>query len=116
MQRRPGRLRRFWRATRRRIPGLRGSEPPPPEPRWPDSEDDLVPVGPPRRPLPGAAAALELPVDWDPQVYPTETDAVGGPLGDSDEDEESGRAAALKGTFAALRASNGREKPSDLRP
>ena len=94
MEKRPGRLRRFWRATRRRIPGLRGSEPPP-ERRWPDEEDDLVPVGPPRLPLPGAAAALELPADPDPQVYPTETDAVGGPLDDSDEDDESGRAAAL---------------------
>ena len=94
MEKRPGRLRRFWRATRRRIPGLRGSEPPP-EPRWPDEEDDLVPVGPPRLPLPGAAAALELPSGPDPLVYPTETDAVGGPLDDSDEDDESGRAAAL---------------------
>jgi hypothetical protein len=94
MEKRPGRLRRFWRATRRRIPGLRGSEPPP-ELRWPDEEDDLVPVGPPRRPLPGAAAALELPTDPDPQVYPTETDAVGGPGYDDDEDDDSGRAAAL---------------------
>ena len=93
MEKRPGRLRRFWRATRRRIPGLRGSEPPP-EPRWPDKEDDLVPVGPPRRPRPGAAAALELPTDPDPLVYPTETDAVGEPLSD-DEDDDSGRAAAL---------------------
>jgi hypothetical protein len=93
MEKRPGRLRRFWRATRRRIPGLRGSEPPP-EPRWPDEEDDLVPVGPPRRPLPGAAAALELPADPDPLVYPTETDAVGEPSSD-DEDDDSGRAAAL---------------------
>ena len=93
MEKRPGRLRRFWRATRRRIPGLRGSEPPP-EPRWPDEEDDLVPVGPPRRPLPGAAVALELPVDPDPLVYPTETDAVGEPSSD-DEDDDSGRAAAL---------------------
>jgi hypothetical protein len=88
MKKRPGRLRRFWRATRRRIPGLRGSDPP--EPRWPDEEDDLVPVGPPRRPLPGAAAALELPIDPDPLVYPTDTDAVGEPSSD-----DSGRAAAL---------------------
>jgi hypothetical protein len=94
MEKRPGRLRRFWTATRRRIPGLRGSEPPR-EPRWPDEEDDLVPVGPPQRPLPGAAVALEVPTESDPQVYPTETDAVGGPLDDSDEDDESGRAAAL---------------------
>ncbi len=60
----------------------------------PDAEDDLVPVGPPRRPLPAAAAALELPTDPDPQVYPTETDAVDGPVCD-DEDDDSGRAAAL---------------------
>ena len=52
-------------------------------------------MGPPRRPLPGAAVALEVPTESDPQVYPTETDAVGGPLDDSDEDDESGRAAAL---------------------
>jgi hypothetical protein len=38
---------------------------------------------------------LEVPTVPDPQVYPTETDAVGGPLDDSDEDDESGRAAAL---------------------
>jgi hypothetical protein len=93
MKERPGRLRR-WRATRRRIPGLRGTEPPP-EPRRPDEDDDLVPVGPPRRPRPAAAAALELPTEHDPQVYPTETDAVAGPLDDSDEDDESGRAVAL---------------------
>jgi hypothetical protein len=95
MEKRPGRLRRFWRATRRRIPGLRASEPPPPQPRWPDAEDDLVPVGPPRRPLPGAAAALELPTDADPQVYPTETDAVGESWDEDDGDDESGRVAAL---------------------
>jgi hypothetical protein len=93
MKKRPGRLRRLWRATRRRIPGLRGSEPPP-APRRPDEEDDLVPVGPPRKPLPAAAAALEPPTEPDPQVYPTETDAVGG-FDDADEDNESGRAAAL---------------------
>jgi hypothetical protein len=51
-------------------------------------------VGPPRRPLPGAAAALELPIDPDPLVYPTKTDAVGEPSSD-DEDDDSGRAAAL---------------------
>jgi hypothetical protein len=38
---------------------------------------------------------LELPTESDPQVYPTETDAVGGPLDDSDEDDVSGRAAAF---------------------
>ena len=49
-------------------------------------------MGPPRRPLPGAAVALEVPTEPDPQVYPTETDAVGKP---SSEDDDSGRAAAL---------------------
>jgi hypothetical protein len=38
---------------------------------------------------------LDLPTEADAQVYPTETDAVGGPLDDSDEDDESRRAAAL---------------------
>jgi hypothetical protein len=94
MEERPGPLRRFWRATRRRISGRRGSEPPS-EPRWPDEDAELVPVGPPRQPLPGAAAALELPVDPDPQVYPTETDAVGESWDEDDGDDESGRAAAL---------------------
>ena len=92
MEKRPGRLRRFWRATRRRIPGLRGSEPPP-EPRWPDEEDDLVPVGPPRTPRPAAAQALDLPTGPDPLAYPVETDAVGDSF--DDEDEEPGRSAAL---------------------
>jgi hypothetical protein len=94
MEERPGRFRRFWRATRRRIPGLRGSDPPP-EPRWPDEEDDLVPVGPPRKPRPAAAAALELPADPDPQAYPIETEAVGEPWEEDDESDDSGRAAAL---------------------
>ncbi|HEX5470065.1 MAG TPA: hypothetical protein VFW80_13590 [Gaiellaceae bacterium] len=81
--------------ARRRMPGLRGSEPPP-EPRWPDEEDDLVPVGPPREPRPAASAALDLPTELDPEAYPVETDAVGGPLDDDgDEEDESGRAAAL---------------------
>jgi len=92
MEKRPGRLRRFWRAARRRIPGLRGSEPPP-ERRWPDEEDDLVPVGPPRKPPPAAAAALDQPTEPDPQVFPIETDAVGHL--DDDEDEEPGHTAAL---------------------
>jgi hypothetical protein len=94
MEKKPERLRRFWRATRRRIPGLRGSEPPS-EPRWPDEEDDLVPVGPPRRPLPGAAAVLDPPTGSDPQVYPAETHAVGGPLHDDGEADDSGQAASL---------------------
>jgi hypothetical protein len=93
MEKRPGRLRRFWRAARRRIPGLRGK--PPAEPRWPDEEDDLAPVGPPRKPRPAAAAALDLPTESDPRAYPVETDAVGEPLDDHGEDDESGRAAAL---------------------
>jgi len=94
MEERPGRFRRFWRATRRRIPGLRGSDPPS-EPRRPDEEDDLVPVGPPRKPRPAAAAALELPADPDPQAYPIETEAVGEPWDEDDESDGSGRAAAL---------------------
>jgi hypothetical protein len=93
MEKRPGRFRRFWRATRGRIPGLRSDAPP--EPRWPDEEEDLVPVGPPRKPLPAAAAALELPADPDPQAYPIETEAVGEPWDEEDESDDSGRAAAL---------------------
>jgi hypothetical protein len=94
MEKRPGRLRRFWRAAGRRTPGLRRSDPPP-EPRWPDEEDDLVPVGPPRKPRPAAAAALELPIDPDSQAYPIETEAVGEPWDEDDESDDSGRAAAL---------------------
>jgi hypothetical protein len=74
---------------------LGGSERPP-EPRWPDEEDHLVPVGPPRKPRPAAAAALELPTEPDPLAYPIETDAMGEPLyEDGDEGDESGRAAAV---------------------
>jgi hypothetical protein len=93
MEKRLGRLRRFWRAARRRIPGLRGE--PPAEPGWPDEEDDLVPVGPPRRPLPAAASALEPPTEPDPRAYPIETEAVGEPWDEDDESDDSGRAAAL---------------------
>ena len=39
-----------------------------------------MPKGPPRRPLPATAAALELPTEDDPLAYPTETDAVGTAL------------------------------------
>jgi hypothetical protein len=93
MRSRPGRLRRFWRAVRRRIPGLRPSDPPP-EP-WSGEENALVPVGPPRKPLPAAAAALEPPTEPDPLVYPTETDAVGTELRDEDDDSDERRSAAL---------------------
>jgi hypothetical protein len=86
-------MRRFWRAVRRRIPGLRPSDPPP-EP-WAPEEDSLVPVGPPRKPLPAAAAALEPPTEPDPLIYPTETDAVGRELPTDEDDSDYGRSAAL---------------------
>jgi hypothetical protein len=76
------------------MPGLRASEPPP-EPPWLSDEDAFVPVGPPRQPLPAAAAALEPPLETDPRVYPTETDAVGEEFPPDDEDAGSGRSAAL---------------------
>ena len=93
MRSRPGRFRRFWRAIRRRIPGLRPSDPPP-EP-WSGEEDALVPVGPPHKPRPAAAAALEPPTEPDPLVYPTETDAVGTELWDEDDGSDDRRSAAL---------------------
>jgi hypothetical protein len=92
--RKRGRLRRFWRAVRRRIPGLRPSDAPPEDP-WAPEDDALVPVGPPRRPQPAAAAALEPPTEPDPLVYPTETDAVGTELPDEDDGEGYGRSAAV---------------------
>jgi hypothetical protein len=92
--RKRSRIRRFWRAVRRRIPGLRPSDPPPEDP-WAPEEDALVPVGPPRGPQPAAAAALEPPTELDPLVYPTETDAVGTELLDEDDDSGYGRSAAL---------------------
>jgi hypothetical protein len=94
MTKRPGRLRRFWRTVRRRIPGLRPSDPPSEDP-WAPEEDALVPVGPPRRPLPAAAAALEPPAEPDPLVYPTETDAVATELPEDEDDSGYGRSAAL---------------------
>ena len=72
---------------------MRPSEPPP-EP-WAPEEDALVPVGPPRKPLPAAAAALEPPAEPDPLVYPTETDAVGKQLPDEDDDADYRSRAAL---------------------
>ena len=95
MKPRPGRFRRFWRAVRRRIPGLRPSDPPPGPPPWAPEEDALVPVGPPRTPSPAAAAALEPPTGPDPLVYPTETDAVGPELPDDDEESGYGRIVGL---------------------
>ena len=92
--RKRGLLRRFWRAARRRIPGLRPSDPPE-QPPWAPEEDALVPIGPPRKPLPTAAAALEPPSGTDPLVYPTETDAVGTELPDDEDDADYGRSAAL---------------------
>jgi hypothetical protein len=91
--RKPGRFRRFWRAVRGRIPGLRPSDPPA-EPPWAPEEDALVPVGPPRKPLPAAAAALEPPTEPDPLVYPTETDAIGTELVDDEDETGYGRSAA----------------------
>jgi hypothetical protein len=92
--RKPGRIRRFWRTVRRRIPGLRPSDPPPEGP-WAPEEEALVPVGPPRGPQPAAAIALEPPTEPDPLVYPTETEAVGTELSDEDDDSGYGRSAAL---------------------
>jgi hypothetical protein len=94
MRSKPGRFRRLWRAVRKRIPGLRPSDPPE-QPPWAPEEDALVPVGPPRKPLPAAAAALEPPTEPDPLVYPTETDAVGSELPDDEDESGYGRTAAL---------------------
>jgi hypothetical protein len=94
MTKRPGRFRRFWRAVRRRMPGLRSSDPPPEDP-WAPEEHALVPVGPPRKPQPAAAAALEAPTEPDPLVYPIETDAVGTELPDDEDEPGYGRSAAL---------------------
>jgi hypothetical protein len=49
---------RLWTSVRR-VLGLRSGEQPPPD--WSDEEPALVPVGPPRRPRPSSAIALELP-------------------------------------------------------
>jgi hypothetical protein len=86
MEGRSGRFRRLWSAVRRRLPRLRGFDPPP-DPRWPPFEPSLVPTGPPLRDPPAGAVALEPPSEPDPRVYPTETDAVGEPLPENDEDD-----------------------------
>jgi hypothetical protein len=79
---RRGRLRRLWAAVKKRLPGLRGWEPP--EAPWFPDEPALVPVGPPRGPLPASSVALEPPSDPDPLEYPVETDAVGRDPEDDD--------------------------------
>jgi hypothetical protein len=58
---------RLWQRVRRLL-GLR-QEPPPAEP--PDEEPALVPAGPPRRPRPASAVALEPPAE------PEDVDARG---------------------------------------
>ena len=93
MRSKPGRFRRFWRAVRRRVPGLR--KPDPPSEPWAPEEDALVPLGPPRKPPPAAAAALEPPTGPDPLVYPIETDAIGTELPDDEDESSSGLSAAL---------------------
>jgi hypothetical protein len=94
MRSKPGRFRRLWRAVRKRIPGPRLSDPPPERP-WLPGEDALVPVGPPRKPLPAAAAALEPPTEPDPLVYPTETNAVGTEVPDDEDESGYGRIVGL---------------------
>jgi hypothetical protein len=69
-------LSRIWNAIRIRLPGLGRGGPgdPPPGPPF---DPALVPTGPPRRPRPSSAAALELPDDDDRDgvvAYPRETD------------------------------------------
>jgi hypothetical protein len=72
--------------VRRRLPLVGKPEPPQ---DWPWHEEPaLVPVGPPRRPLPAAEVALEEPAEPDPLEFPTETDALGRPLSPEDEDGE----------------------------
>ena len=84
----PGPLRRLRAAVR----GLLGRAEPPPDPPWLEDAPSLVPLGPPRRPRPSAAAAVEPPADPDPLEYPTETEAFGPELDrDDDEDDEAGR-------------------------
>ncbi len=48
----------LWTRVKRLLGVGRGEEPPP---DWSDEEPALVPVGPPRRPHPSSAVALELP-------------------------------------------------------
>jgi hypothetical protein len=63
---------RFW-ARVRRLFGRGGGLEPPPD--WGDEEPALVPVGPPKRPRPSSAAALDLPNE------PDDVDAYGRRLG-----------------------------------
>jgi hypothetical protein len=67
MRRRPERRPTLWQRLRRLLGLGSGPEDPPP----PDDEPALVPVGPPRRPRPSRAAALDLPDE------PTDVDARG---------------------------------------
>jgi hypothetical protein len=62
-------LRAAWNRVRNAL-GLGGSGPGPPPPP-PDEEPALEGAGPPRRPSPSTAAALELPEE------PVDTDAQG---------------------------------------
>lgn len=68
--RRPSRRGRLWTRIKRAL-GF-GSAPEPPPPEWPPEEPALVPAGPPRRPRPSGAVALELPEEQ------RDTDAYGG--------------------------------------
>jgi hypothetical protein len=52
-------------------------------------------MGPPRRPRPAAAAAVEPPSEPDPLVYPIETNAVGKETPEDEEDSGYGASAAL---------------------
>lgn len=63
-------LRTAWNRIRKALGlgGGRGFEPPPPPP---DEEPALVGAGPPKRPSPSSAAALDLPEE------PLDTDARG---------------------------------------
>ena len=102
---RPGPIRRAWAFLRRRAARLLGHEPrelPPLD--WGD-EPALVPIGPPRRPLPAGAVALEIPTEPDPLVYPTETEAVGRRLGIDFRDDPSKRLRRLLALWPFRRSS-----------
>lgn len=59
---------RLWSRVRRLL-GL-GMPPAEPPPHWGDEDPALVPVGPPRRPQPSSAIALEPPLpDEDVDAY-----------------------------------------------
>jgi hypothetical protein len=64
-------LRTAWNRVRKALGLGRGPELPPPPP--PDEEPALVGAGPPKRPSPSSAAALDLPKE------PMDTDAQGRP-------------------------------------